>query len=414
MQLPAKYSREDVQGLFYPDLKSDAAPQPSSSRQQDFLTAISDNAYYTLYEFLSSEPGCCFFDIQALLRTTKQEGKLMSTVISHVGQWMNREPTKVVDRENNKPLLRKDLVAGLRKKYGEDAEDKSIALQQQLLDYLRGHSKEFTSTAIEHYLLEYPDTHNNKYAARFEYTGWQTLLLLVRDFAGPNLQHPCMVRFNSEDICKQTSLPLPSSTIAQITRDLICQMPEVAQNPALQSARAADRLCEKIEVVFAQWILEECAKVSEQSSAVTVVEAERADPGALLDKPRSSPSLPSDKQATQRSVTHESEDKEESYQAIGASGCNEDQSLIKTKQTRVPVSTLLVPPSATPPELHDLQAAHRARRKHRQQGNKINSAKQSVAQPKVDEQSKGDELRVGTVRGSKHWRQKAVAYSSVE
>lgn len=414
MHLPAKYSREDVQRLFYPDLEPDAVPQPLSSRQQDFLRAVSDDAYYSFYELLSLEPGYCFLDFQALLKTTKLEGKLMSTVVSHVGQWMNREPTKVTDRESNKPLLRKDLVAGLRAKYGEEAEDKSIALQQQLLDYLQDHSKDFTSTAMEHYLVEYPDTHGNKYAARFEYAGWRTLLSLVLYFAGPNLQHSCMVRFNFEDVHKQTSLPPPSSTVAQIARDLICQMPEIAQNPALQSARAADRLCGKMEAVFAQWILEECGEVSEQSSAVDVVEAERVDPEALLETPRSLLSLPSDKQATQHSVTYSRGDEDESYQDTPALESNKDQSCIKIKQTRVPASAVLVPPSATPPELPDLRAAHRARRKHRQQENKVASASQSVDQPKVDKQCQGDECRVGAVRGSKHWRQKAVAYSSVE
>lgn len=154
-----------------------------------------------------------------------------------------------------------------------------------------------------------------------------------------------------------------------------------------------------MKMVFAQWISEECAEASEQSSAVDVVEAERADPGALLEKPRSPLSLPPDKQAPQRSVTHESEDKEGSNQATRALGSIEDQSLVKPKQIRAPVSTVLVPPSATPPELHDLQAAHRARRKHRQQENKATSAKQSVSQPKADEQGKGNEHRVGTVRG---------------
>lgn len=229
----------DVQGLFYPSLSSDAKPQPSNVRPRDFLPAINDDAYHSLYQSLVSEPVHRFFDIQALLKTTKQEGKLMSTVISHVSQWMNPEPTKVADRDNNKPPLRKDLVPGLHKKYGEEAEERFIALQQQLLDYVRCHTKDFTSATMDHYLQEYPDTHSDKYTTRFEHAGWHTLLSLVLDFAGPNLQHPCMVHFNYEDLCNYTCNPSP--TVAQIARDLICQIPELAQNPALdQQAQQTD------------------------------------------------------------------------------------------------------------------------------------------------------------------------------
>jgi hypothetical protein len=182
----------------------------------------------------------------------------MSTVISHVSQWLNREPTKVADRDNNKPALRKDLIPGLHKKYGEEAEEKSIALQQQLLDYVRRHTEDFTGATMDHYLHEYPDTHNDNYATRFEHDGWKTLLSLVLDFAGPNLQHPCMVRFNFEDLCMIASKPSP--TVAQIARDLICQIPELAQNPALQSSSAANVLCEKMQLVLAQWVSEQCAE----------------------------------------------------------------------------------------------------------------------------------------------------------
>jgi hypothetical protein len=165
------YREEDVQGLFYPSLESDAGPQPSSKRRRDFLPAVDDDVYYKLYQFLVSEPVYRFFDIQTLLKTTKQEGKLMSTVMAHVSQWINREPTRVADRDNNKPPLRRDLVPGLREKYGDEAEEKSIVLQRQLLDYVRCHTKDFTSATMDHFLHEYPDTHDDKYVERFKHAG---------------------------------------------------------------------------------------------------------------------------------------------------------------------------------------------------------------------------------------------------
>ncbi|KAF2133085.1 hypothetical protein P153DRAFT_253634, partial [Dothidotthia symphoricarpi CBS 119687] len=87
--LPQTRSREDVQGLFFPSLESDTDPGPSSTRPRDFLSAISDDAYHSFYNFVLLAPTRRFVDIQALLRTTKQEGKLMSIVIAHVGQWMS-------------------------------------------------------------------------------------------------------------------------------------------------------------------------------------------------------------------------------------------------------------------------------------------------------------------------------------
>jgi hypothetical protein len=225
-------------------------PQPSDIRRRDFLPAITDDVYHKLYQSLVSESDYQFFDIQALLKTTKQEGKLISTVISHVTQWINLEPTKVADRNNNKPPLRNDLIPGLRSKYSEEAEKKSTALQKKLLDYVQYHIKDFTGTIIEHYLHEYPDTHSDEYDARFKHTGWQASLSLILDFAGPNLQHSCMIRFNFKDLCRITSKP--PSTIAQITRDLICQIPEFAQNPALQSSDAANALREKMQPILTQ------------------------------------------------------------------------------------------------------------------------------------------------------------------
>jgi hypothetical protein len=48
--------------------------------------------------------------------------------MSYVSQWINTEPEKVLDRNNNKPALRKDLVPALRVRYGNKANDKSLVL----------------------------------------------------------------------------------------------------------------------------------------------------------------------------------------------------------------------------------------------------------------------------------------------
>ena len=45
--------------------------------------------------------------------------------MSHVSLWMNLEPRKVSNCDNNKPALREDLVPALRATYSNKAEDKS-------------------------------------------------------------------------------------------------------------------------------------------------------------------------------------------------------------------------------------------------------------------------------------------------
>jgi hypothetical protein len=71
----------------------------------------------------------------------------MSIVMSHASQWVNKEPEKVLDRDNNKPALRKDLIPALRAKHGNKADEKSRVLEQRILTYVRKNAKDFTTIA---------------------------------------------------------------------------------------------------------------------------------------------------------------------------------------------------------------------------------------------------------------------------
>ena len=93
---------------------------------------------------------------------------------------MNREPEKVLDRDNNKPALRKNLIPALRAKYGDKHEV------------------------------------------------WRKLLSIVTHFAGPTLQHKYLAGLMLGDT---RTIRLPA--IAQTARDLIYQIPEIADNLAL-------------------------------------------------------------------------------------------------------------------------------------------------------------------------------------
>jgi hypothetical protein len=259
--LPQVRSVDEVQRLFYPSIEPGVESHPSGTRRRDFFPNLSDDVYFNLCQSVLYEPGRRFIDIQALLKTTKQEGKLMSTIMSHVGQWLNKEPERVSDRDNNKPALRKDLVPALRPKYGDKADDKSRFLQQIILDHVRENAKEFTSTALEHYLHEYPSGDCDAYGARFQHKVWRSVLSIVTNVAGPTLQHKYMAGLILEGNHK-----ISPPTIAQTARDLICQIPEVANDPALRSTSAAKQLLGMMQPVIAQWISAQRAEVLDRHS----------------------------------------------------------------------------------------------------------------------------------------------------
>ena len=244
--LPQARKPADVQQLFYPGLENNK--DAALSRRRDLFPRVSDNVYDGLYQFALSTPDLGFANVHSLLKTTKQEGKVMSIVMSHVGQWLNRNPARVGERDNNKPPLRNDFLPALREGCRDTAEEKSIQLQGQLLRYVRDKSSDFTSPAVAHFLHEYPDSNRDGYAKRFEHQAWRDILILVVELAGPHLQHECLVQFNTED--PRGRRPKPAFAIAQTMCQLISRIPEVAQNPALKEKSAADNLCKIIEAVI--------------------------------------------------------------------------------------------------------------------------------------------------------------------
>jgi hypothetical protein len=348
-----------VRRLFYPECEEE--PDVSSNRHQSFLTSFDDEGYHGLYQCLCSDSPYRFFDIQVLLQTKEQDGKRMSSVMMHVTQWINLEPTKVLRRDNNKPLLREDLIPGLRKKYGDEAEEKSIAVQQKLLEYVLCHMQDFTSKAVEHFLDEFPETHDGNYAPRFQHVVWQDLLSLVLDLVGPNLQHACVARFNKKKPPKVTSRSSPA--IAQRVRDLVVQDPDIAKNPALQATNAANSLCEKLQPVIAQWIVEQCGEALKrhrddwEASTVSFVESQRTISEEVLRRFENSQRLHPSLQGTLPDLE---EDAPLSMQAAPAHGQE------KTITTPPAISTSVVQPVETRDT--DLRDPPRIRRPTQRQG----------------------------------------------
>ena len=238
-----------MQDLFYPSDTSVIEPEPSDPRRPGFFVGLSDEAYHALFRAVLSKPQYTYTDILALLKTTKQEGKLMRTVMSHISQWVDGESVQVSDRDNNKPALCKGLVPALRRKHGDRADETSVLLQQEVLDYVRVTAHVWTSTDLEHYLREEPSADSGAYGARFHHKVWREVLSIVTRFTGPTWQDKGLARETQEE----TPTPRPA-WVARTARNLICEIPEIANNPSLQSRTAAEELLEKMLPVIANWM----------------------------------------------------------------------------------------------------------------------------------------------------------------
>lgn len=294
--LPHNRTPEDIQKLFYPESESNTEINIPELRRQGLFPTADDEVYKNLYKFVLLRPDLSFPDIHSLLKITKQEGKVMSTVMSHVGQWLNRNPTKVAERDNNKPPLRNDLVPALRERHGEKADEQSLELQNRVLEYVRDNIGEFTCPTVEHYLQEYPHGDGTAYTKRFEHEAWKGVLIIVLDIAGPHLQHNALLRYNAED--PRETCSKPASAIAQAVCKIIGRIPEVLQNPALNETDAMDDLRETIEPLIVRWVTRQCAKALEspaehwQPSAIKMIEAQHAKYVALVEEDVPLPALP--------------------------------------------------------------------------------------------------------------------------
>jgi len=216
--------------------------------------------------------------------------------MSHIGQWLNRNPTKVAERDNNKPPLRNDLVPALREMHGKKADKQSVELQNRVLKYVRDNIGEFTCPTVEHYLQEYPHGDGAAYTKRFEHETWKGVLIMVLDITGPHLQHNTLLRYNAED--PRETCSKPASAIAQAVCKIVGRIPEVLQNPALNETNAMDDLHEMIEPLIIRWVARQCAKALEspaehwQPSAIKTIEAQHAKYVALVEEDVPLPALP--------------------------------------------------------------------------------------------------------------------------
>jgi hypothetical protein len=287
--LPLNPSSTDIQQLFYPSLQGTEERDRSQCRRCHFLTSLSHDKYYMVFMTVSQHPEWEFPDINHLLKTTKQEGKIMSIVMAHVGQWLNCDPVHVGERESNKPLLRHDLVPALTEKYGPAANQKSLELERQILIFVRSNIHEFTNYTIEHYLHTYPVTHQNTYVERFEHQVWRALLVIVYSVSGPHFKDKGLIQCNTEEPTQLDSRP--TSTITQAICNFLSHIPEVSQNPALRARSAIDSLCAEIQPLVMSWAAQQCEHALSHPnkqwppSTITLIETEQKKYQALAPQP---------------------------------------------------------------------------------------------------------------------------------
>ena len=278
----------DVAELFYPGIQSEGDNRTvgvAQLRVKDFFSTQDNDGYNRVYAAVLRCPEMRFPDIHAVLKTTRVEGKVMSTVLAHVVQWLNHCPTQVGDRDSNKPLLRHDLLPPLQALYGDEAEPKSLEVERKVLAYVREHTNDFINPSLEHYLQAYPDGHCDDYIERFEHESWRTVLMIVYDITGPHFQHEALFHFNTNHPSYLDSKPV--SAIAQVLCHSLSRIPEVSRNPALLGKKAAEALCREIHPLVMTWAARQCEDaLTDRGSqwppaTIQLVQAEQAKYQAL-------------------------------------------------------------------------------------------------------------------------------------
>jgi hypothetical protein len=225
---------------------------------------LDDEKYKEFYLHILTRVDLRFPDVQLLMKTTKREGKIMSTVIAHIGYWLNNTPAVVQERNASKPLLRTAFLPALQKRYGKHANQKSIELEYQVLTYVREQMHTFTDKAAEHFLDVLPTSTEQDYNRRFDHSPWKNILIMVHATVGPYFENEIVARFNREDPSTLQSKPL--KTILHDICDGISSSPEIAQSSVLGKKAAIQTLHETLQPVIAKWAVDQYDKALQSSS----------------------------------------------------------------------------------------------------------------------------------------------------
>lgn len=261
-QLSPSRSAADVQRIFFPHAPVEVLADPkindSLHRRPKFLAAVDDTAYQQIYQKVLGSTNLCFPDFQGILRVGRHQGKVMSQVMNHVVHWLNANPTKVSDRDPNKPQLWQNFLLAFDGESGQ-----ARRLQRQIFEFVGSRVDEFTSDSNNSYLATLPHAQDDSYLKRFVSPVWQDLLISVHKTVGLRFQEP-LSKFNTSDL---EGLPSqPESTLTQAFSDAITRIPDVSRNPALSSQQALEVLMAKISPIVTAWAAEQCKETQTAAS----------------------------------------------------------------------------------------------------------------------------------------------------
>jgi hypothetical protein len=293
--LPAERTELQVHKLFYPS-ESTLRITPSAKRRRYFLTGYDDNGYWEVYQHILLSPDLCFPDLDRITRLSKEDGKILFLVMSHVVTWLNPSPTVITDRrDNNKPSLRIDLQPALqhfgksqlrsaKRKVQADvslgversaAENASAMMQQEILEFVCDQLEAFKSPAAKPYLDQMPHSDaTNHYAARFSTHAWAGVRAIVCRY----IANPQQYEWLTDAPGLRTATDFSGDGLKQVLDDVL---------DGIEGIIADSQLKPKIDsAVFRQQLI---SWLSEQYEAQPQTQLERPqaeDAGAPVHDPR--------------------------------------------------------------------------------------------------------------------------------
>lgn len=252
--LPRPCSSANTHELFYPKAPNDVLADPSDQghlyRRSGFLVGLEHGHYHNAARYILGNGGQEYIDIEALLRTGRRDGKVLSQLMSLVTQWINSEPTKVKDRENNKPQLWRDFIPALKIEHDNTAPRKARELQRLVFASAKGRLDQLEGSLGG-------DISDDTYLERFRSPAWRDILMTVRDAAGGQLLEN-LATFELPDpksaLCEQEAGLIGSLSYA------IGRLPEVTGNPALRVSGCVEELMLRISPIVTEWAAQNCQK----------------------------------------------------------------------------------------------------------------------------------------------------------
>ncbi|KAK7570439.1 hypothetical protein V3481_004239 [Fusarium oxysporum f. sp. vasinfectum] len=211
---------DQVRTLFYPPSSlssSSSTTAQNTKRRPGFLTAIDDGRYQEMYKRILTTSQLRFTNIHRLVCLSKDDGKVLFQVMSHVVAWLNANPTTTsYRRDNNKPPLRADIAAKLDHCSDRDVRDAekrlgifvwepdhhnstskaaSILLQHEVLDFVLQRVADFKKPAVKLYLEQAPQQVDSaQYTKRFSHETWSGVLTIVQRWVGHDFSSEWMER----------------------------------------------------------------------------------------------------------------------------------------------------------------------------------------------------------------------------